>query len=320
MLRKNFLITATVGLISCNWDLSNTQLTKGRCVISVKLDGGIDSLALLMNEKNYGNLGRHMGDIVRYDNIIYDKLFFEKIIEPCLSRGIRYSVSNSCGFYTKNNSHFLSSNQWELNSQKNGFLNESNHVVYQEGESDVLAGSHQIITKSKLRQYSIFRGASMFDNPLKSFLSNEEIRIMDELLKLNGSSDILSILNSGIQILSYSIGGFDTHSSQNYKLKQSLELFYSQFENVHGLLIDEKTILFVYSEFGRTVDFNSSRGTDHGLGGICLVMGGDSELHTSLEMAECREEKLLLLGSKLVLEPQYDAQRIKNILKTWQLN
>lgn len=84
----------------------------------------------------------------------------------------------------------------------------------------------------------------------------------------------------GSRIVSVSIGGFDTHSMQGQnegrhadRLRQvadSIAAFYDDLA-IDGL--DEKVLTMTYSEFGRTLGENGSRGTDHGAGGSLMMFG-----------------------------------------------
>lgn len=76
-------------------------------------------------------------------------------------------------------------------------------------------------------------------------------------------------------------GGYDTHSEQGATegsygglmgtLGDGLWSFYSDIRN-QGLAND--TTVIVYSEFGRRIAENGSRGTDHGAAGLMFVLGG----------------------------------------------
>lgn len=76
-------------------------------------------------------------------------------------------------------------------------------------------------------------------------------------------------------------GGYDTHSEQGSTdgsygslmgtLGDGLWAFYSDMRN-QGLAND--TTVLVYSEFGRRIAENGSRGTDHGAAGLMFVLGG----------------------------------------------
>jgi uncharacterized protein (DUF1501 family) len=85
----------------------------------------------------------------------------------------------------------------------------------------------------------------------------------------------------GTRIFWVQFGGFDTHSQQAQgngayanlmaTLDAALLAFHDDLRN-QGLLND--TIVLLFSEFGRRVNENASFGTDHGAGGLMMVLGG----------------------------------------------
>jgi uncharacterized protein (DUF1501 family) len=85
----------------------------------------------------------------------------------------------------------------------------------------------------------------------------------------------------GSRVFWVTTGGYDTHADQGAAdgqyanlmstLGDGLWAFYSDIRN-QGLAND--TTVLVYSEFGRRISENGSRGTDHGAGGLMLVLGG----------------------------------------------
>ncbi len=73
------------------------------------------------------------------------------------------------------------------------------------------------------------------------------------------------------------LGGFDTHAEEENALGRSLpQLADGLLALREGLGTDEwrRTQVLVCSEFGRTVRENGTRGTDHGHGGLALLLGG----------------------------------------------
>lgn len=71
-------------------------------------------------------------------------------------------------------------------------------------------------------------------------------------------------------------GGWDTHSAQNGRLPL-------QLRNLDGLITGlrvglgatwAQTVILVATEFGRTVAANGTGGTDHGTGGVAMLLGG----------------------------------------------
>lgn len=73
------------------------------------------------------------------------------------------------------------------------------------------------------------------------------------------------------------LGGFDTHAEEEAALSRSLPLLADGLLALReGLGAAEwrRTQVLVCSEFGRTVRENGTRGTDHGHGGLALLLGG----------------------------------------------
>jgi len=87
----------------------------------------------------------------------------------------------------------------------------------------------------------------------------------------------------GTKVFWVQTGGFDTHASQDptadagayvklmVSLNDGLTAFYNDLKNL-ALLSD--TLLLSFSEFGRRVTENGSKGTDHGAASILLAIGG----------------------------------------------
>lgn len=87
----------------------------------------------------------------------------------------------------------------------------------------------------------------------------------------------------GTKIFYVQTGGFDTHASQDVNdpngaysklmttLDEGLNAFYTDLKN-SGLLAD--TLLLTFSEFGRRISENGSRGTDHGAASVMFALGG----------------------------------------------
>lgn len=81
----------------------------------------------------------------------------------------------------------------------------------------------------------------------------------------------------GTRIFYLSLDGFDTHGSQRNvhrellaKLGTAVNTFYSALKQSGN---EKRVVLMTFSEFGRRVDENGSRGTDHG-SGSCLFVAG----------------------------------------------
>jgi len=86
----------------------------------------------------------------------------------------------------------------------------------------------------------------------------------------------------GTRVYWVQTGGFDTHSGQGNAggggyanlmatVGDGLLAFYNDLQN-QGLL--NSTMMIQFSEFGRRISENGSQGTDHGAGGLMMVIGG----------------------------------------------
>jgi uncharacterized protein (DUF1501 family) len=87
----------------------------------------------------------------------------------------------------------------------------------------------------------------------------------------------------GTRVFFVQTGGFDTHATQEttnpngayFKLMATLDdglsAFYNDLKN-SGLI--NETLVLSFSEFGRRITENGSRGTDHGAASVMLAMGG----------------------------------------------
>jgi uncharacterized protein (DUF1501 family) len=87
----------------------------------------------------------------------------------------------------------------------------------------------------------------------------------------------------GTKVFWVQTGGFDTHASQDtitdngayvklmLSLNDGLTAFYNDLKG-QGLL--SETLLLSFSEFGRRITENGSKGTDHGAASVMLALGG----------------------------------------------
>ncbi len=87
---------------------------------------------------------------------------------------------------------------------------------------------------------------------------------------------LLAKASPGDQVLFTRITGFDTHSAQRSSQPALLASLDRGLGQIMKALDHKKfgsTTILVYSEFGRRVQENASKGTDHGAGGSVLVLG-----------------------------------------------
>ena len=94
---------------------------------------------------------------------------------------------------------------------------------------------------------------------------------------------VAGAMNKGIgaKVFWVQTGGYDTHAGQGVNqgayftlmatLNDGLKAFYDDL-GAQSLL--GSTLVMVYTEFGRRITENGSQGTDHGAGGVMMLLGG----------------------------------------------
>lgn len=90
---------------------------------------------------------------------------------------------------------------------------------------------------------------------------------------------VASLLDAriGSRVVSVELGGFDSHNNQRGQhdgRMKTLDAALTAFlDDLAGRSIEKDVTVVVFSEFGRRVQENGSRGTDHGTAGPMLVLG-----------------------------------------------
>lgn len=94
-------------------------------------------------------------------------------------------------------------------------------------------------------------------------------------------------LDLGLRVATVDIGGWDTHNGQGDgsggyfanrigELAQGLAALYTDLDGNGSQNYTSKLTVVFQSEFGRRLRENADRGTDHGHGGVMMVMGGNT--------------------------------------------
>ena len=125
--------------------------------------------------------------------------------------------------------------------------------------AETVSSADYIYDKSKTYKSKLSYPASQFSKQLKT---------------------IAELINSGVDTSVYyaSISGFDTHVNQKPQQQRLLKMYAEAMQvfvkdlKENGNLND--TIIMTFSEFGRRVAQNASRGTDHGTANNVFIIGG----------------------------------------------
>ena len=81
----------------------------------------------------------------------------------------------------------------------------------------------------------------------------------------------------GVRVLFVSQDGFDTHANQvtpTAAPRRSVGIARRLPRDLAVRKLSDRVIVMVFSEFGRRVDENASRGTDHGAASCMFLVGG----------------------------------------------
>ncbi len=87
----------------------------------------------------------------------------------------------------------------------------------------------------------------------------------------------LILAGAGADVYSVELGGFDTHADQvavQSALLTQVDTAVTAFvDTLRGTRRGDKTVVLIYTEFGRRVGANASAGTDHGWANVAFVAG-----------------------------------------------
>ncbi|MEX0286218.1 MAG: DUF1501 domain-containing protein [Paracoccaceae bacterium] len=84
-------------------------------------------------------------------------------------------------------------------------------------------------------------------------------------------------LRGDTRVVSFSLGGWDTHFNQKRNFGHALQRLADSIQTLRagvGDAVWQKTAVLAMTEFGRTARENGSGGTDHGTGGAMIMAGG----------------------------------------------
>ena len=137
------------------------------------------------------------------------------------------------------------------------------------GGDDVLARLRGVLSDAQASSVRIRRAAASY-KPRASYPADD----LGEALRV-----VAALIDAriGARVISVELGGFDSHNDQRRQhdaLMRKLDLGLSAFlDDLRGTEAGDETLVVVFSEFGRRLAENGSRGTDHGVAGPMLVAG-----------------------------------------------
>ena len=140
-------------------------------------------------------------------------------------------------------------------------------------------GDDDLTAFVRRRQLQAFASVEKIREALKTTTGGGTMQVRDtrDLREKLGLVASLIRADFGTRVFYVAIDGFDTHSGQAEShgnvLQQVGDAVRSMFDTLRDGGHDKRTLLLTYSEFGRRVKENGSRGTDHGAGSCLFVAG-----------------------------------------------
>ncbi|MDP6359166.1 MAG: DUF1501 domain-containing protein [Planctomycetota bacterium] len=179
---------------------------------------------------------------------------------------------------------FQNINSFRLFPEKGmGMAREADVTVQREKDVGAFKALHRM-DGGHFAQADFLKDASM-----KAFVSSENLQKMVGRYNTpvnypnNGLANQLKLVGkliaSGINTRAFhvAIGGFDTHSNQARghaaRMNQIGGSLVAFMKDLRSMKKAEKVVIMTYSEFGRRVKENGSRGTDHGAAAPLFVIG-----------------------------------------------
>lgn len=137
----------------------------------------------------------------------------------------------------------------------------------------------------------------------------------------NQIAKISDIINRNIpfQVLQAVQNGYDTHLGEQKRLNELYDDLSLNISKLVEKLKDNgalsQTLIFIYSEFGRTIDENKNGGTDHGAAGPVFLIGSGLDKLNSNSLKTFPELIVKAIGHNQYTQVQNDFRDIYKIIQ-----
>ncbi len=203
-----------------------------------------------------GWLGRYLDNIESNDYVAHTALQTDDTLSLALKGSER--------------SGFASSNPIRLKSMtKNRFLNNITHHHDHEHDENVAYLYKTLIDTNNSAEY-LYEKSKIYKTKIsypKSAIGND-LKTISKLIMADTNTKIYYV----------NLSGFDTHAAQRPQQERLLKQYSEAISAfVKDLKLNQKlddTLIMTFSEFGRRVKQNGSRGTDHGTANNVYFIGG----------------------------------------------
>ena len=286
------------------------QGAEDRKFIFILLRGGMDGLSALapddVDQISYirPELSQRIGERISLNNgfrlhpaLTHLKTFYE---------AGDVTFIHACSTSYRERSHFEAQDMLELLTEdtlREGWLNRTLNVIGGQGLTIArsvpltMQGPYNIANWSPPlfdsapeslldRLAELYAGDPLFSTPLKTARQNKisglpTNRRMNKRFTYEPTIALKALgermtMDGGPGIGMVALDGWDTHANQANLLNRK---FNNLNEGLHALKQEltnhwDNTCIVIASEFGRTAAMNGTRGTDHGTGGLMMLLGG----------------------------------------------
>jgi uncharacterized protein (DUF1501 family) len=295
MNRRLFLRTTGLGLLGATLPLHAATRRK-KVLVVIFQRGAVDGLNMIVpyGERAYA-ASRPSIAIPRNEVLDLDGFFgAHPSLEPLLPfwKDRSLAVVHAAGSPDATRSHFDAQDFMESGtpgekSTKDGFVARAlgrnktstpRAVAITQTLPRILAGAPDAIATADLAKFRNDRAAALFASAYPEAF--EAARVLGKVDASGGPLQQIAALikaDVGVEVAFTDVGGWDTHAAQNAPLANNLRRLSNDiaaFAKELGSRMSD-VVLVTMSEFGRTVRENGNRGTDHGHGGVMLLLGGN---------------------------------------------
>lgn len=310
-----------LGLDSCS-QAGRMRSWEGKRLVILQLDGGNDGLFSLFsrdNEELFKSRPKLQKSAAEGAVQVGGEWLLNRnlaALEEFISRKELVFIPRT-GYPKPNTSHFKSAEIWESgrlpgsSTEKTGWLGRHFDAVGTERPIVSLHSWQTLFDKGTTSRSFIWHDDSPIDwyesyfrkaksrGTLPSSLIEEyetlrrlgSLRLGDRFTKTELGeqfSKAVAIIRERLPFKAIHIrqGGYDTHAGQSNRLPSLYRDLASNLNNFRKCLVESDhwndTVIFVYSEFGRSLNENRNGGTDHGTYGLAMLINDRQRFHEGL--------------------------------------
>jgi len=295
MNRRLFLRTTGLGLLGAALPL-RAATRRGKVLVVIFQRGAVDGLNMIVpyGERAYAasrpSIAIPRNEVLDLDGFFGAHPSLQSLMPFWKDRSL--AVVHAAGSPDATRSHFDAQDFMESGtpgekSTKDGFLARAigkpkssapRAVAITTTLPRIFSGAPDAIAATDLAKFRNERASALFASAYPEAF--EAARVLGKVDASGGPlKQIASLIKGdvGVEVAFTDVGGWDTHAAQKAPLANNLRRL---SEDIAALAKDlgsrmSDVVLVTMSEFGRTVRENGNRGTDHGHGGVMMILGGD---------------------------------------------